>query len=793
MIKKEILLDMFLFLCLLMTLSGCKKQSGEETYSTDVSGAAGNGGIPDAGQAPSESGETLIPAAEFTMLPVPEKALDHILGAGCYYGNGEVFYVDTAEFLSDSQEGNEQYETRSCLFATAADGTGSTRMIAEGIPDLSIGSFFIDQNQFLYLYEYKTLFDPNTRKPITTSYLRKIDADGTEVYRIDLSQAMSEIFLGYAVQCFADREGNAALLDQTGEQVFFVHSSGEYLGRAETKNIVIAPHFNTNALVFIKDQGYYLWYADIMENKIKLWKVDFQNGLVSDKPVMIGMSPLKKADAVEFSSSDYVLFDGGEIGLLISTEDILWRYDLVTEELTEVFRWDDENVDLDGRLVSQIKWGMAGDDGTDMDLLIFESGTPGWFSNSMTVHISYVDRSQVPERQPVVIGLDHYYGNIKNLVRRFNRLNEEYRAEIAEYDSGELKERLMYGSAELPDLLEITGIRTEWLESKNLLEDLNPYLEKSELISREEILPSVLELLEEDGKLLSMAASFTIRTLITAADFMEEGRTPEEEHFAEGNWDYDRYLALGSLYPESWYFDMNGPANVWGSMSVTALDQFVDWKEHVCSFDSAEFKRLIEQINNLDYPVKPAGGNRPSAEENLMSRQVLFQYMTYGSPYDYDTRLNQSGGKIRTVGFPSADGTPVFLFSASQNLAIYAESPNKDGAWAFMEFLLSADEQSWYSSSNDVFPVRRDSFEAYLTRAYSYLEEDMVHSLDLSRKDTPEKLRYMTEHLGMNQNDSEISTIVSEELQAYFRGQKTADETAKIIQSRAQLYLDEIH
>ena len=128
---------------------------------------------------------------------------------------------------------------------------------------------------------------------------------------------------------------------------------------------------------------------------------------------------------------------------------------------------------------------------------------------------------------------------------------------------------------------------------------------------------------------------------------------------------------------------------------MTAMGEFIDWKAGRCSFDSREFKELLEKINGLDYPVEQNKVDKIELE-NLISQQVLFQYVFYGSPYDYDEKLTETGGRIKSIGYPAMDGEPVYLFSPSQNLAIYAEASNRDGAWAFMEFLLSQGEQSWY-------------------------------------------------------------------------------------------------
>lgn len=51
----------------------------------------------------------------------------------------------------------------------------------------------------------------------------------------------------------------------------------------------------------------------------------------------------------------------------------------------------------------------------------------------------------------------------------------------------------------------------------------------------------------------------------------------------------------------------------------------------------------------------------------------------------------------------------------------------------------------------------------------------------------------MAAHMALNQNNAdEITSIINEELQAYFAGDKTVAQTAAIIQNRVQLYLDEM-
>lgn len=713
-----------------------------------------------------------VPVAQFAALPMGSGG--GIMGEGdCLYWNNEIIYLQMEYIPAENGESGGRNESR--LMAVAADGKGLPRVVAESKDDGSyICQFFSDRENNLYLYETKGFVydENNTRHGLY--YLRKINADGQELYRADVSEAMGDTYWP-SIKGYADEEGNVALIQIGGENgLYFFDSQGQYYGSAALEDNVIDRHHNANNIVRAGEQEYYLWSVQFSGN-VSLRRVDFQKGAVSDE-IMINLSSLAAASSMQ----DYVLFDGRDKGLLVSTRNSLWQYDLKTGESAEIFRWDENNINVDGRYVAQIKWGAASERGIPMDIIFYDDfSLMGYeYIDPMAAGIRYEDRAYLVNPEKVYIGLDNNNGNIERLVRRFNRFHKEYEAVLADYSASELKEMLMYGR-EVPDLLDITGIRMEWLETKGLLEDLVPYFERSRKVSKEDILPEIWNLLCRNGKLPGIATSFTLQSMITTVDVPENG------------WSYNEFLELQNKYPDSLYYEQFSPMRVWGTISATVLDEFIDWKQQKCNFDNEEFRELLKKINHLNYPKRQGQISVDAGErmEKLMNGQVLLQVAYYGSPFDYDKEQSDSNRAIRSVGYPTADGEPKFLFSASQLLGIYAESVHKDGAWAFLEFLLSENEQEWYGSEKDVFPVRESAFEKYLTKSYRSI--NVISDVE-TLEDTPDKLRYMVEHLGINQNNDDIGRIFSEELQAYFAGDKTVDETVKVIQNRVQLFLNEM-
>lgn len=98
-------------------------------------------------------------------------------------------------------------------------------------------------------------------------------------------------------------------------------------------------------------------------------------------------------------------------------------------------------------------------------------------------------------------------------------------------------------------------------------------------------------------------------------------------------------------------------------------------------------------------------------------------------------------------------------------------------------------------------PVMRSSFEEWLEKAMendgysmSYVSGDSNISVDrkaLSQEEADQIYSLIASATDTTRYDTVIYNIIMEEVQGFFAGSKTAGETAEIIQSRVQLYLDE--
>lgn len=150
------------------------------------------------------------------------------------------------------------------------------------------------------------------------------------------------------------------------------------------------------------------------------------------------------------------------------------------------------------------------------------------------------------------------------------------------------------------------------------------------------------------------------------------------------------------------------------------------------------------------------------------------------------------GEEISYIGFPMEDGSGSYI-RAEEAYAISAHSDHIEGAWEFLRHYLTDDYQSGLRTG---LPVQK---KVFLENSKLALSESRNYSSDnesvSSESMTEEQLdKLVTFLLSVNRRyyeNEEIMDIVSEETGAFFAGDKTAKETAKVIQNRVQLYLDD--
>lgn len=134
--------------------------------------------------------------------------------------------------------------------------------------------------------------------------------------------------------------------------------------------------------------------------------------------------------------------------------------------------------------------------------------------------------------------------------------------------------------------------------------------------------------------------------------------------------------------------------------------RFVDWENSTCSFESEEFKTLLEFCASIQKDPSRFG------ERGIYEgQQMLLSSAVTG--FDFPQRAKfLLGGDISYVGYPNEWGEVGSSFTFVGSMAMSSVCKDKEGAWAFLRTQLLAHNvaEIQAGSYNNYFPVNKADF-----------------------------------------------------------------------------------
>ena len=502
----------------------------------------------------------------------------------------------------------------------------------------------------------------------------------------------------------------------------------------------------------------------------------------------------------------------GEDCFLTSAYNALYLYDTAADTQRLLLQWADCDIDPDSVMrVATLA------DGRIAVLLQEDEGT-----GELAV-VEEVPRDQAAEKEVITLGvLQTGNSYLTRCISQFNRHSPDCRIEVREYydaflDPGQSEAteeartalHLDISSGRCPDLLVLEYDDLEAYAAKGLLEDLAPYLEADGNL---ELADNVIEAYTFHGKLCALPGALQIRTLA--------GRTERLGELGDAaGWTLEEMMEFIDSNPDSTVFSADAGQLLEYSL-VFNQSHFVDWEAHTCDFTSDEFIRLLEFCGRFSERKGTEGAEVLDMMER--SNTALLHEVELVRPEDI-AMLAQilATEDISYVGFPTVDGRMGSLLEdCGGTCAISAKSKHKEQAWAFVELLLTGWENPPKSYSALVgtkgFPTELGTRERYFAKVtenpYQTLENGELFMWDGKPErraplaissgamrvffytPLPEETELICALLDSSTTDRggrQISSIVAQEAQGYFSGQKSATDVAVLIQNRVSMYLAE--
>ncbi|MDE5802698.1 MAG: extracellular solute-binding protein [Lachnospiraceae bacterium] len=409
---------------------------------------------------------------------------------------------------------------------------------------------------------------------------------------------------------------------------------------------------------------------------------------------------------------------------------------------------------------------------------------------------TYVEPADVPDRSVLLMAGCYISDDVMQRVVEFNRSSDQYRIivqNVEEYDS---EDELAAGITEMtssvfsgnvPDILVTDGLPVETYAARGLLADIGELIEKDAELSQTDFLQNVFEAYSMDGKLYYVIPSFRVDTMIGASSVVGD-RT---------SWTFTDAVHLLETLPEGTnLIPEANRSSFLQTMMAYCGSSFIDTGAGKCNFQSRNFLDLLEYARSLPEELDADSYGEDywrNYEAQFRDGRTLLAGMPISSFEGIDYYVNGIfGEEVSYIGFPMEDGSGSYI-RAEEAYAISAHSDHIEGAWEFLRYYLMDDYQSGLHRG---LPVQK---KVLLENSRSALSESQSYSTD-NESASPEPVteeqlkKLVTFLLSVNHcyyENEEIMDIVSEETGAFFAGAKTAEETAKVIQNRVQLYLDE--
>ncbi len=412
------------------------------------------------------------------------------------------------------------------------------------------------------------------------------------------------------------------------------------------------------------------------------------------------------------------------------------------------------------------------------------------------------------EKQELTVGILYSESALSDFVRTFNREHDEMKVNIVSYADEEGywdldKFKLDIISGDAPDIIIIheNHEAVRQLGKRGAFLDLNPFLQTTPDMNPEIILPNILEAMTaENGAVYSLPNGFAVATAAVKTKFCDK------EH-----WTVDDLMALydGATTDQLKWHSQDDMLR----MLLYGTD-FTDEENGKCSFDSPEFKQILELCGRftVEVPEPPKDYNDPDAmvkfekyhydlfrryqrdEDLMLTFGLTGRQNSPAGSYSY-ARYLDLGEDMTLVGYPSDNGEGGRIQFMSE-ISISSACEHPDLAWEFVKYYLQSEDIYGYSILEERFEEQLDD-EMYIKNFedvrsdLEYYEDDgmKIYPLTQAERDYVEEyIRSCETVLSMSE---EIINIVSEEAEMYFAGDISVDEAARRIQSRAEIYISE--
>lgn len=422
-----------------------------------------------------------------------------------------------------------------------------------------------------------------------------------------------------------------------------------------------------------------------------------------------------------------------------------------------------------------------------------------------------------PRKQTVVtVGTaDPDSDTLEKAARLFEKKHPDIRVEIKDYAAGQLRrgDKRRYEnyvkamnteilSGKGPDIISIQGLPYKKYIDKKVFVDLNELMKKDKQFKRQDYYNNILKACETKGKLYAMPISFSVPVIIADEAMLKKANVSIDD----SKWDWSDFHSAAKKLTQ----DVNNDGKM-EKYALPALDEgflfdvmlasnyrtFVDEDKKQAHFNTNQFERFLKNYKDIKGIFSNPMIDRETMIFNGNRSSIAFLPTKYFSG-DLTMEKCEMGSEAQVLAMPqgSDNGDRCFdavLYGINRNSKL-----NKE-AWDFLKFLTSTEQQFDLNlpgmsinrlAQDKMFKAKSEMKSSLMSygseKGTKTVQQEPITPAQIAR--TRQLIAALNHCNNMN---PQIKTLIDTEAVAYLKGEKSAAQTAKALQNKITLNLNE--
>lgn len=341
-----------------------------------------------------------------------------------------------------------------------------------------------------------------------------------------------------------------------------------------------------------------------------------------------------------------------------------------------------------------------------------------------------------------------------------------------------------------PDIVYFGNLPYRKYIDKNMFANLSELMEKDDKFNRAELNTNILDALKYKGGLYAIPINYQFEMMLASKPILDK----ENIKIDDANWTWNDFIQIAEKVTKDTnndgaidqYATYGGSRAIFSYLFDSSYGKYVDADNKKANFTGKDFIDLLELCKSLS-DKKLLLEERDWGKITEMAARGGIVFINTSVPsYGMAKYFNETvfASDLYLFHVPSGDtaDTRSIRFNPGNMFAINSNSKFRDESWEFVKLLLSKESQASPDLQNG-FPINNEALKESAKFSVDVLKMPQEY-VDAINKVMPDVKEY-------RYDDGQISSIVNEAASDFLAGNKSAEETAKIIQNKATISLNE--